>query len=70
MKMVIENAKKWGDEGLHINENIIDIPAMFDGLWNSHGWTARRGIVSANPENTSQVLDVGVYKTRLCSQCF
>ena len=43
---------------------------MFDGLWNSHGWTARRGIVSANPENTSQVLDVGVYKTRLCSQCF
>ena len=30
---------------------------MFDGSWNSHGWTASRRIVSAIAENTSQVLN-------------
>ena len=39
MKMVVENAKKLvgEDEGLHVDENIIDIPTMFDGSWNNRG---------------------------------
>ena len=41
---------------------------MFDGSWNSRGWTAGRGIVSASVENTSQIPDVA-NKGRLCSQC-
>ena len=52
IKMTAENAKKLvrENEGLHIDENIIDIPTMFDGSWNSRGWTASRGIVSAITE--------------------
>ena len=70
MKIAVENAKKLvrEDEGLHIDENIIDIPTMFDGSWNSRGWTASRVIVAAIAESTSQVLDVA-YKSRICSQC-
>ena len=70
MKTAAENVKKLvrEDEGLHIDENIIDIPTMFDGSWNSRGWTASRGIVSAITESTSRVLDVA-YKSRVCSQC-
>ena len=71
MKMARENVKKLVREvkGLHINENIVDTPTMIDSMWNSRGWTASRGIVSAIAENTSQTLDVA-YKTCLCSQCF
>ena len=70
MKIAVENAKKLvrEDEELHVDENIIDIPTMFDGSWNSRGWTASRVIVSAIAESTSQVLDVA-YKRRICSQC-
>ena len=70
MKTAAENVKKLvrEDEGLHIDENIIDIPTMFDGSWNSRGWTASRGIVSAIAESTSQVLDVA-YVSRVYSQC-
>ena len=34
MKITVENLEKlvWEDEGLHIDENVIDIPTMFDGL--------------------------------------
>ena len=71
IKMARENVKKLVREvkGLHIDENIVDTPTMIDGVWNSRGWTASRGIVSAIAENTSQTLDVA-YKTCLCSQCF
>lgn len=34
------------DKGLHIYENIIDIPTFFDSLWNNCGWPARREIVN------------------------
>ena len=70
MKMAVENAKKLAreDEGLHIDENIIDVLTIFDGLWNSRRWTASRGIVSAIAENTSHVLEVA-YKSRVCSHC-
>ena len=56
--MAAENRKKLvrEDEGLHIDENIVDFPTLFDGSWNSRGWTATRGI------------DVA-YKSRVCSQC-
>ena len=39
MKMAVENAKKLvrEDEGLHVDENIIDIPTMFDGSCNNRG---------------------------------
>ena len=70
MKIAVENAKKLvrEDEELHVDENITDIPTMFDGSWNSRGWTDSRAIVSAIAESTSQVLDVA-YKRRICSQC-
>ena len=70
MKTAAENVKKLvrEDEGLHIDENIIDIPTIFDCSRNSRGWTASRGTVSAIAESTSQVLDVA-YKIRVCSQC-
>ena len=68
MKMAAENTKKLvqEDEGLHIDENIVDIPTMFDDSWNSRGWTASRGIVSATAESSSQALDIA-YKSRVCS---
>ena len=68
--MATENPKKLvrEDEGLHIDENIVDFPTLFDGSWNSRWWTATRGIVPAIAESTSQVLDVA-YKSRVSSQC-
>ena len=56
IKMAAENAKKLvrEDKRLHIGENIIDIPTIFDGSWDSRGWTASRGIVSAIAESTSR----------------
>ena len=68
MKMDLENTKKLvrEDERLHIDENIIDIPTMFDGLRNSRRWTTSKGIVSAISESTSQVLDVACM-SRVCS---
>ena len=38
--------------------DIIDIPTMFDGLWNYVGGEPVEGLSSAIADNTSQVLDV------------
>ena len=57
MKMAVENAEKFvrKDKGLHINENLIHNPTMFDGSCSSRDWAASRRIVSAIPENPLQI---------------
>ena len=68
--MSVENGKKLvqEDDGIHIDENIIDILTIFDGSRNSRRWTGSRGLVLGIVESTSHVLDVAD-KSHLCSQC-
>ena len=55
--MAIQNVNKFvrRGKGLHINENLIYIPTMFDGSCNSRKWAVSGKIVSAIPENPSQI---------------
>ena len=46
------------DNSLPSDTQIVEIPTCFDGSWSTRGWVARKGVVAAIGENTSQVIDI------------
>ena len=56
------------DNNLPADTKIVDLPTCFDGSWSTRGWVARKGIVAAIAENTSQVIDV-IFKSNFCRYC-
>lgn len=56
------------DYSLPTETNVVDLPTCFDGSWSTRGWVARKGIVAAIAENTSQVIDI-IFKSNFCRYC-
>ena len=51
-----------------LKSKIVDCAASFDGSWNSRGWSARDGVVTAISDDTGKVLDV-IFMTKSCPHC-
>ena len=56
------------ENSLSKDTQIVDLPTCFDGSWSTRGWVARKGIVAAIAENSSQVIDI-VFKSNYCRYC-
>ena len=51
-----------------LNDHNVAINAIFDGSWNTQGWSSRTGIVDACFEPIVKVLDV-ITKFSQCKNC-
>ena len=56
------------DNSLPSDTQIVDVPTCFDESWSMRGWVARKGVVAAIAENTSQVIDI-LFKIKYCRYC-
>ena len=56
------------DNSLPSDTQIVDVPTCFDRSWSRRGWVARKGVVPAIAENTSQVIDI-IFKSNYCRYC-
>ena len=56
------------DNSLPSDTQIVDVPTCFDRSWSRRGWVARKGVVPAIAENTSQVIDI-IFKSNYCNYC-
>ena len=64
LQLCLENMKSVGERAKYLMQkkygidytNVINLPASFDGSCCSRKWTAKRGIVSAVVEISSQVI--------------